>query len=822
MVNVWNKKCDFEACFTRPFSGMASSAKVEFCCMQVRTGVVNFGSKRCRVDNCSEQPSNGAPGSSQTEYCPSHAQPGMVNVESNKCDQEGCPTQVSHQIHEGGFLCQRHALHTGGRIVYDARGRKRGRSSVGAGYGANGSLRACRRACRRCSTNNMRGGATPPPVSGLPHAGRASGPGESDADATPALVIAPPAQCSSGVRMGVKEATPFGSGSNPHCVSLNTERDDATPSPLFQLHAEGSNVEGGEIDADTMPALAVTPRARCSSGVIMGSELPIPFSSGADSHCTRTKTLCNDASSPPASGLPATGGNSESGESRSSARPALAIARSPCCTGGGNAGTDQDIDPAITSSSGSDPHCVRSRIVCDGASPPLVYQLPASGDDSNPGNGGPGAELASAIAPRAHCSGRVRSGAEVGILFSSNSDPHCVPTDTAKESTGLSLVPGLPTAGSRSGSCESGTDARVALAAAPAACCGVGVSAKTEQAESFSRGSNPHSVRVRPMRGDATLPSVSEVPPAGSGLKSCEADADAESALAVTSPARCSRGVSTGSEAANLSGSGIDRHFMRMSFVRERTMAPSVSRLAVAGSDLDLGESDEDSEVAIAPPARCSGGSFAVNQPAATFSNGSNIGASSNKCGNEPGHCRMPWPEPMVSHDTSRLSSLSAEPLSSEDVVKDTASAIAVTGKDDSGVDSTAEKSASQAMTCVEDLQRVSNVASTSRETVKTKLDLVDLASLVVEACETEEEGDGDNDNENDDEEDEGMDEDMLSRLASARKAAAVHFSSAAMVVLALAMASGGKKVLSRHGPGTDATSEASAASAVIPSGFMG
>ncbi|CAM9222310.1 unnamed protein product [Sphacelaria rigidula] len=787
---------------------MAGSAKVERCSQQARTGMVNFVSKRCHFVNCSKQPPYGAAGSRGTESCASHARPGMVDVRGSQCDQEGCSMPVSHNVHVGGLYCERHALQNGGCVVLDAQGTKRGHSPVGACYGGKDSLDVC----RHFRTNSVRGDETPPPVSGLSDVGRASRPSESDADATLALVTAPPPQCSSEVRTGVKVAIPFGSGSNLHRVPLNTEGDDATSPPISERSAEERNVEGGEIDSETRPAWATTLPARCNGGIITGTKRPIPFSSGGNSRCTRTRTLCSDASSPPVSGLRAAGGNFESGESGACARPALAIARSPCCTGGVKAGTH----PAIPSSSGSDPHCVRSSIFRDGGMPPSVSGLPGTGDYSKPGNSGPGVELASAVAPREHCNRRVSSGAQVGTLFFSKSDPHCVPTGTAEDGTTPPLVSGLPTAGARSGPGENCTDG-VASATAPAARCSGGVRADTKRAKPFSRGSNPHSVLMSTMCGDATLPSVSEVPPAGRDLESGAVGADAELALAVTPPARCRSRVSTGSEATNLLRNASDRHFLCTSVMPDSTMAPPVPPLPVAGSNMESDESDDDLEVAIAPLARCSGGPCAVNQLAATFSTGRNIGSSySNRRGNQLAQCILPWPKPMVNDDTSRPSSLSTGSLSNEGHVENTAAAAAVVGNGDS----TADNSGFQAKACMEDLQRVDNATSTLRETAKTKLDLVNLASLVVEACEAREEGDGDS--ASDDEEDEDMDEDMSSRLASARKAAAVHFSSAAMVVLALAMASEGEKMSLRHGPGADATSEASTAPAAVPSGFAG
>jgi hypothetical protein len=110
MINVKDKKCDYDGCKTRPVYNCEGELKGIYCTTHKKEGMVNVKSKLCIHIGCKKQPTFNIEGETIGLYCTTHKKDGMVDVKNKTCIHDGCKTIPLFNI-EGeirGLYCTTH------------------------------------------------------------------------------------------------------------------------------------------------------------------------------------------------------------------------------------------------------------------------------------------------------------------------------------------------------------------------------------------------------------------------------------------------------------------------------------------------------------------------------------------------------------------------------------------------------------------------------------------------------------------------------------------------------------------------------------------
>jgi len=110
MVDVKNKKCEFEGCESQPSFANRGEKRGRFCKEHKAPGMVDVKSKQCEFEGCeSVTPAFANRGEKRGRFCVKHKAPGMVDVMHKQCEFEGCGTGVSYGV--PGLQASRCAVH---------------------------------------------------------------------------------------------------------------------------------------------------------------------------------------------------------------------------------------------------------------------------------------------------------------------------------------------------------------------------------------------------------------------------------------------------------------------------------------------------------------------------------------------------------------------------------------------------------------------------------------------------------------------------------------------------------------------------------------
>ncbi|CAM9375432.1 unnamed protein product [Ectocarpus sp. 12 AP-2014] len=100
MVDVKNKRCEFEGCMKRRLFGFRGE-RARFCGAHRQEGMVDLKNKRCKWIGCTKQANFSERGKFVASFCEEHRSPGMVDIKGARCDADGC-TKVARFGVRGG------------------------------------------------------------------------------------------------------------------------------------------------------------------------------------------------------------------------------------------------------------------------------------------------------------------------------------------------------------------------------------------------------------------------------------------------------------------------------------------------------------------------------------------------------------------------------------------------------------------------------------------------------------------------------------------------------------------------------------------------
>jgi hypothetical protein len=83
MVDIKNKKCEYEGCELIPGFGIKGGNR-QFCCKHKKDNMINLAMKQCENNTCERSACYGKPGLQRT-HCAKHRQPGMIRRPNAKC-----------------------------------------------------------------------------------------------------------------------------------------------------------------------------------------------------------------------------------------------------------------------------------------------------------------------------------------------------------------------------------------------------------------------------------------------------------------------------------------------------------------------------------------------------------------------------------------------------------------------------------------------------------------------------------------------------------------------------------------------------------------
>ena len=92
MINVKHKPCSYEGCKIRPIYNITGETKGLFCYKHKLDGMENVIHKFCSYEGCKIRPIYNVEGETKGVYCSTHKLDGMVDIINKKCNYEGCKT----------------------------------------------------------------------------------------------------------------------------------------------------------------------------------------------------------------------------------------------------------------------------------------------------------------------------------------------------------------------------------------------------------------------------------------------------------------------------------------------------------------------------------------------------------------------------------------------------------------------------------------------------------------------------------------------------------------------------------------------------------
>ena len=90
MVDVKNKKCEYNGCNKQPVFNNPEEKEGKFCSEHKEAGMINVKHKKCEHEGCNKQPVFNNPKEKEGKFCSAHKEAGMINVKHKKCEHDGC------------------------------------------------------------------------------------------------------------------------------------------------------------------------------------------------------------------------------------------------------------------------------------------------------------------------------------------------------------------------------------------------------------------------------------------------------------------------------------------------------------------------------------------------------------------------------------------------------------------------------------------------------------------------------------------------------------------------------------------------------------
>ena len=98
MVDVKNKKCEFETCKIQPNFNFENNVKAKYCSNHKKEGMIDIKNKKCIYEKCNTRPIYNKDGETKPLYCLQHKHIGMIDVTHNTCKYKGCNIRPNFNI----------------------------------------------------------------------------------------------------------------------------------------------------------------------------------------------------------------------------------------------------------------------------------------------------------------------------------------------------------------------------------------------------------------------------------------------------------------------------------------------------------------------------------------------------------------------------------------------------------------------------------------------------------------------------------------------------------------------------------------------------
>lgn len=95
MINVKDKTCEFEGCYTIPIYNYKTEIKPIFCSIHKKENMVNVKDKKCLFEGCDKIPNYNCKGEKKGIYCFTHKK-NMDDVISIWCGYKDCRIRASY------------------------------------------------------------------------------------------------------------------------------------------------------------------------------------------------------------------------------------------------------------------------------------------------------------------------------------------------------------------------------------------------------------------------------------------------------------------------------------------------------------------------------------------------------------------------------------------------------------------------------------------------------------------------------------------------------------------------------------------------------
>lgn len=92
MIDVVNKRCNFEGCMKLPSFNYKFKSP-EYCHEHKSENMINLRYQTCAVETCNIMAKYNYPNNSRGMYCTTHKKHNMINIHSTKCQTTGCKKQ---------------------------------------------------------------------------------------------------------------------------------------------------------------------------------------------------------------------------------------------------------------------------------------------------------------------------------------------------------------------------------------------------------------------------------------------------------------------------------------------------------------------------------------------------------------------------------------------------------------------------------------------------------------------------------------------------------------------------------------------------------
>jgi len=112
MINVKDKKCEFNNCNIVPTYNTPGFRTARFCCKHKMLNMIDIRHKTCEIDGCNIRPTFNINGKTNARFCVKHKEINMINIIDKKCENYDCNKQPDFNIcgEKTGKFCYEHKL----------------------------------------------------------------------------------------------------------------------------------------------------------------------------------------------------------------------------------------------------------------------------------------------------------------------------------------------------------------------------------------------------------------------------------------------------------------------------------------------------------------------------------------------------------------------------------------------------------------------------------------------------------------------------------------------------------------------------------------